>query len=377
MQTKFPAIGTTIFTEMSALAVKHNALNLAQGFPNFPCNEQLIELTYHFMKKGFNQYAPMAGALPLRESIATKTEKCYGYKPDINDEITITCGATEAVFSTINAVVSAGDEVIILEPAFDIYKPAIELCGGIAVPVALQGDFFEPDFELIDKAISSKTKMLIINSPHNPTGAVWTNEQMLTLEKLLAPTNILLLSDEVYEHIVFDGKRHYSALEFEGLRKRSFVISSLGKTYHVTGWRVGYVIAPAYLTTELKKLHQYVTFSAHTASQLAFAEIMKDESQYLGLSDFFQEKRNHFLAKIEGSKFKAIPSQGTYFQLLSYQSLSDLNDKAYAIELVEKHGLATIPLSPFYHNSESKLIRICFAKDEQTLNAAADILCKI
>lgn len=377
MQTKFPAIGTTIFTEMSALAVKHNALNLAQGFPNFPCNEQLVELTYHFMKKGFNQYAPMAGALPLRESIAAKTEKCYGYKPDINDEITITCGATEAVFSTINAVVSAGDEVIILEPAFDIYKPAIELCGGVAVPVTLQGDFFEPDFELITKAITSKTKMLIINSPHNPTGAVWTYEQMLTLEKLLAPTNILLLSDEVYEHIVFDSKRHYSALEFEGLRKRSFVISSLGKTYHVTGWRVGYVIAPAYLTTELKKLHQYVTFSAHTASQLAFAEIMKDENQYLGLSDFFQEKRNHFLAKIEGSKFKAIPSQGTYFQLLSYQSLSDLNDKAYAIELVEKHGLATIPLSPFYQNSESKLIRICFAKDEQTLNAAADILCKI
>ena len=377
MQTKFPAIGTTIFTEMSALAVKHNALNLAQGFPNFPCNEQLVELTYHFMKKGFNQYAPMAGALPLRESIATKTEKCYGYKPDINDEITITCGATEAVFSTINAVVSAGDEVIILEPAFDIYKPAIELCGGVAVPVALQGDFFKPDFELITKAITSKTKMLIINSPHNPTGAVWTNEQMLTLEKLLAPTNILLLSDEVYEHIVFDGKRHYSALEFEGLRKRSFVISSLGKTYHVTGWRVGYVIAPAYLTTELKKLHQYVTFSAHTASQLAFAEIMKDENQYLGLSDFFQEKRNHFLAKIEGSKFKAIPSQGTYFQLLSYQSLSDLNDKVYAIELVEKHGLETIPLSPFYQNSESKLIRICFAKDEQTLNSAADILCKI
>ena len=375
---KLPQFGTTIFTVMSQLANEHQAINLAQGFPNFPCSDQLVDLVTFYMKTGHNQYAPMPGVAALREQIAKKTALLYGHLPDSNSDITITCGATEAVFSTITTCVQPGDEVIVFEPAFDIYAPAISLCGGALKPVALSLPDYRLDHELLAKSISSKTKLIILNSPHNPSGAIVSHEDMLFLEQLLKGTDILLLSDEVYEHIVFDGKKHHSAHEYPDLRNRSFVISSLGKTYHTTGWRMGYVIAPKALMAEFRKVHQYITFSAHTPSQYAFAEFMKDESQYLGLNDFFQQKRDLFLNALKTSRFKVIPTAGTYFQFLSYQGMSDGNDVAYATQLTAIHGVAAIPVSVFYQEPQNNhMLRFCFAKDEETLLKAAEKLCKI
>jgi methionine aminotransferase len=320
----------------------------------------------------------MPGVLSLREQIAIKTEKLYNRKPNLNTEITVTCGATEAVFSTITAVVNPGDEVIIFEPAFDIYAPAVSLCGGKIKPVALNLPEYSLNHELLIQAINPKTKLIILNSPHNPSGAVVTHEDMLILESLLKGTNIILLSDEVYEHMVFDGKKHCSAHEYAGLRNRSFIVSSLGKTYHTTGWRLGYVIAPEILMAEFRKVHQFVTFSAHTPSQMAFAELMKEEELYLSLPAFFQSKRDLFLDALKGSKFKAIPTSGTYFQFLSYDVISEMNDVNYAAYLTKNHGVASIPVSVFYHDQQNdKMLRFCFAKDDTTLLKAAELLCKI
>ena len=378
LDSKLPGTGTTIFSVMSALAQEHKAINLAQGFPNFECEAKLIELVTHYMKAGYNQYAPMPGVLALREEIAKKTALLYGVKPDVTTDITVTCGATEAVYSTITAVIKPGDEVIILEPAFDIYAPAVILSGGIIKPVALNLPDYSLNHELLAKSISPKTKLIILNSPHNPSGAVVSHEDMLFLENLLKNSNVLLLSDEVYEHMVFDGKKHHSAHEYPQLRNRSFIISSLGKTYHTTGWRLGYVIAPAPLTAEFRKIHQFVTFSAHTPSQMAFATLMKDESLYLNLPAFFQQKRDLFLEALKNSRFKSVPSSGTYFQFLSYQDISELNDTEFASYLTINHGVASIPISVFYHHHQNdKMLRFCFAKDDETLLKAADLLCKI
>lgn len=378
IHSKLPNVGTTIFTVMSALANEHQAINLAQGFPNFACSPELIDLVSFYMKQGFNQYAPMPGVLALREQIAHKTALLYNHKPNINTEITVTCGATEAVFSSITACVQPGDEVIIFEPAFDIYAPAVTLCGGVTKPVQLNLPDYSLNHDLLKKSISSKTKLIILNSPHNPTGAVLIHEDMLFLAKLLKGTDIILLSDEVYEHMVFDGKKHCSAHEYPELQKRSFVISSLGKTYHTTGWRLGYVIAPEHLMNEFRKVHQFVTFSAHTPSQMAFAELMKDENLYLSLPSFFQQKRDLFINALKDSKFKATPSQGTYFQFLSYEGVSEMNDVEYAAFLTKNHGVASIPVSVFYHDKQNdNMLRFCFAKDDETLLKAAELLCKI
>ena len=378
LASKLPHVGTTIFSVMSQLANEHNAINLAQGFPNFPCSEKLVDLVAYYMKLGYNQYAPMPGVPALRAQIANKTALLYGHLPDSDTEITITCGATEAVFSTITACVEAGDEVIIFEPAFDIYAPAVALCGGVVVPVALSLPHYALDHALLIKSITARTKLIILNSPHNPSGAVLSHDDMLFLSQLLKGTSILVLSDEVYEHMVFDGKKHCSAHEYPELRNRSFVVSSFGKTFHTTGWRMGYVIAPQNLMLEFRKVHQFVTFSAHTPTQFALAEFMKDEKEYLSLPAFFQHKRDLFLKAMAPSKFKAVPCEGTYFQLASYGEISDENDVDFAKRLVLEHGVATIPLSVFNANGEDrKMLRFCFAKDENTIQQAAEKLCKI
>ena len=376
--SKLPHVGTTIFTVMSQLANEHHAINLAQGFPNFPCSEKLVDLVAYYMKLGYNQYAPMPGVPALLAQIANKTALLYGHQPASDTDITITCGATEAVFSTITACVQAGDEVIVFEPAFDIYAPAVTLCGGVVVPVALSLPHYALDHDLLIQNISPRTKLIILNSPHNPSGAVMSHEDMLFLAQLLKGTNILVLSDEVYEHMVFDGRKHCSAHEYPDLRNRSFVISSFGKTFHTTGWRMGYVIAPAPLMLEFRKVHQFVTFSAHTPTQYALAEFMKDENEYLSLPSFFQQKRDLFLKAMAPSRFKAIPSAGTYFQFLSYEGISTLSDIEYATALTVTHGVASIPVSVFYQQPQNNnMLRFCFAKDDDTLLKAAAQLCKI
>jgi len=375
---KLEAFGTNIFSTMSALAKEHNAVNLAQGFPDFEPDPRLIEFAHQAMKDGHNQYAPMIGLPALREEIANKTKECYQFFPNPDTEITITSGATEAVFSTIMSVVNTGDEVIIFEPAFDIYLPAIHLAGGKAVPIPLDFPNFNINFELLEKNISPKTKLIILNSPHNPTGSVVPKEDFEKLAKIIENKDIFLLSDEVYEHIVFDNQQHFSALQNEILRQKSFVISSLGKTYHLTGWRVGYVIAPEKLSKQFRSVHQFNTFAVHTPSQLAFSKILAFKDLYQNLSAFIQAKRDLFLANMENSGFEPIKSQGTYFQLMSYKNISSQNDVDFAKQLVTQNGVASIPVSVFYtHKKDDKIIRFCIAKKDETLQKATEKLCKI
>src|SRR6185437_912737 len=299
---KLPQVGTTIFTIMSHLAVQHKAINLAQGFPDFPCSPKLVELVTHYMTKGANQYAPMAGAIPLREKISAKTEELYGYYYNPDKEITVTCGATEACYVAITSVIKPGDEVIIFEPSFDVYEPAINLSGGKAIYVELSYPDYKPNWQKVKEKITSKTKLIIINSPHNPTGSILKKADMLALVEIVKNTNILILSDEVYEHIIFDGEKHESAILYPELRERSFVISSFGKTYHTTGWRMGYCLAPEPLSAEFRKVHQYITFSAPTPMQYAIADYLDDKDEYLNLPDFYQKKRNRFMELMKGSR---------------------------------------------------------------------------
>jgi len=375
---KLEAFGTNIFSTMSALAKEHNAVNLAQGFPDFEPYPRLIEFAHQAMKDGHNQYAPMIGLPALREEIANKTKDCYQFFPNSEIEITITSGATEAVFSTITAIIHPGDEVIIFEPAFDIYLPAIHLAGGKAVTIPLDFPNFTINFELLEKSISPRTKLIILNSPHNPTGSVVPKEDFERLAMVIENKDIFLLSDEVYEHIVFDNQQHFSALQNEILRQKSFVISSLGKTYHLTGWRVGYVIAPEKLTKLFRSVHQFNTFSAHTPSQIAFSKILAFKYLYQNLSSFIQAKRDLFLANMKTSGFEPIKSQGTYFQLMSYKNISDISDIDFAKQLVIQKGVASIPISVFYTQKEDhKIVRFCIAKKDETLLKAAEKLCKI
>jgi methionine transaminase len=374
---KLPDVGTTIFTIMSRLAAEHNAINLAQGFPDFACSEELISNVTTHMLNGANQYAPMAGVYPLREQIANKAQLLYGVPIDPETEITITCGATEACYTSISATVTEGDEVIVFEPAFDIYVPAIKLNGGKPVFIELSYPDYKPDWNRVKEAITEKTKLIIINSPHNPTGSVLSKQDMLILEELIKDKNIYLLSDEVYEHIIFDSK-HQSALLFPELRKKTFVISSLGKTFHTTGWRIGYCVAPPDLTNEFRKIHQYVTFSAPTPFQYAMADYMKEKNHYTHLPDFFNQKRDLFLDLLKESRFTYIPSEGTYFQLLSYKKIAKEGDIEMAEKLTRETGVASIPISCFYHNrKDENLLRFCFAKEDRTLIAATEKLCKI
>jgi methionine aminotransferase len=373
--SKLPGVGTTIFTVMSALAAEKNAVNLGQGFPDFDCDPDLIDAATRAMKSGFNQYPPMIGVVALREAIAIKIEALYAYKYCATSEITITAGATQAILSAILAVVHTGDEVIVLEPCYDSYVPNIELAGGVAVRVPLCAGTFRPDFERIAAAITSKTRAIIVNSPHNPSGTVWTSQEMRQLEALLAPTNILLISDEVYEHMVFDGHSHQSAASYPGLAERAFVVSSFGKTYHVTGWKVGYVAAPAFLSQEFRKVHQFNVFTVSTPMQYALAQYMSSPEPYLNLPNFYQKKRDFFRAGLAQTRLKLLPCEGTYFQSVDISNVSALSEADFCKWLTSEMGVAAIPTSAFYGNGfDQHVIRFCFAKKTETLALALERL---
>ena len=379
-ESKLPKVGTTIFTVMSQLAAEHGAVNLGQGFPDFPVPGRLVDALERAMRAGHNQYAPMTGVPALRQAIAAKTERCYGWKPDADAGITVTSGATEAIFDAIHAVVRAGEEVIVLDPCYDCYEPAIDLAGAKAVHVALDPRTFAPDWNAVRAAITPRTRMLMINSPHNPSGAMLSEADMRELASILRGTGILLLSDEVYEHIVFDGARHESALRHPELRERAFVISSFGKTYHCTGWKVGYCIAPPALGAEFRKVHQYNTFCTFNPAQHAFAEMIEQEPEhYEGLGAFYQAKRDRFREQLLTTKLKPLPVPGGYFQLVDYSAVSDLDDIAFCRWLTIEKGVTAIPLSPFYETPPpgQRLVRLCFAKNDATLDAAIERLLKL
>lgn len=375
MNSKLPNIGTSIFAVMSALAKEHNAINLSQGFPDFNCPDKLIEYVTKFMKEGFNQYAPMPGVPVLREAISQKMEKLYGKYYNPETEITITAGGTQALFTAISAFIHKGDEVILFEPAYDSYLPSILLNGGIPIPIELDEKDFSIDWKKVRSVLTNKTKMIILNSPHNPSGTVLQQKDIDELKKIVQEYDLLLLSDEVYEHIIFDGEEHLSFAKYEDLASRSLIVFSFGKTYHTTGWKMGYVLAPAHLTSEFRKVHQFNVFCANTPIQFAFAEMMKDEEHYFALPKFYQQKRDYFNGLMKDSKFSLTPSKGTYFQLLEYSNISALSDMEFAKWLVKEIGVAVIPLSPFYSNgTNAKYIRICFAKSEEVLKASAEKL---
>lgn len=378
IKSKIPKVQTTIFTVMSRLAHEHQAINLSQGFPDFESDDALKDLVHLAMKKGHNQYAPMAGLMELREQIAIKTQNLYGtiYHPDT--EITVTAGATQAIYTAISAVIHEGDEVIIFTPAYDCYEPAVEMNGGRAAIVQLRAPDYKIDWTHVRKLINPRTKMIIINTPHNPTGTLLDKEDFIALEKLIANTDIILLSDEVYEHIVFDDNKHYSAAMFPKLAERSFIVASFGKTFHNTGWKLGYCIAPEMLMNEFRKVHQYIVFSVNTPMQYALAEYLKNENNYLRLGSFYQQKRDFFINAIRNSKFEIIPSKGTYFQLLGYKKISHEKDTDFAVSLTVDYKIASIPISVFYNQHlDDKMLRFCFAKKTETLAKAAEILNKI
>jgi methionine aminotransferase len=378
LKSKLPKTGISIFAVMSALAQKHNAINLAQGFPDFECSPELVSLVNEYMKKGMNQYAPMPGIMPLREAIAAKTEELHAAKYNPETEITITMGATQAIYVTMAAMLQEGDEVIVFEPMYDSYVPAIELNGGIPVYVQLKAPDYGIDWNEVKKVVSQRTRMIVINTPHNPTGAILTAKDMQQLENITHGTDIVVLSDEVYEHVVFDNNQHQSVAHFPQLAERSFVISSYGKSYHTTGWKMGYVLAPANLTTEFRKVHQFMVFCANAPIQYALADYMQNKDAYLSLNVFYQKKRDYFIKLVKDSKFKLRPSQGSYFQSLDYSAISKEKDTAFAERLTKEHGVASIPVSVFYHTPvDNKILRFCFAKKEETLERAAERLLKI
>ena len=371
LKSKLPHVGTTIFTVMSTLATEKNAVNLGQGFPDFNCDPQLIEGVTDAMKQGLNQYPPMSGVPVLRDAIAAKIMALHGRQYNAASEITITAGATQAILTAILAVVHAGDEVIVLEPCYDSYVPNIELAGGVPVRVPLTPGTFRPDFDKIAAAITPRTRAILINSPHNPSGTVWTAQDMLRLQEILAPTDVLLISDEVYEHMVFDGQQHQSAARFPGLAARAFIVSSFGKTYHVTGWKVGYVAAPAALSTEFRKVHQFNVFTVNTPVQYGLATYMSDPKPYLDLPAFYQRKRDLFREGLQRTRFKLLPSEGTYFQCVDISGVSDLGETDFCKWLTSEIGVAAIPLSAFYGSGfDQRVVRFCFAKKDETLTAA-------
>lgn len=377
-QSKLPDVKTTIFTIMSQLAARHGALNLSQGFPDFACPARLRELVSEAMSAGHNQYAPMPGIPLLRQRIAEKVAAMYGARLDPETEITVTAGATEALFVAIQALVRPGDEVIVFDPAYDSYEPAVQLAGGRCIHLPLHAPDYRIDFDRLEHAIGARTRLVVINSPHNPTGGVLSSADLARLEAVLEPTPAYLLSDEVYEHIVFDGQQHQSALRSKRLRERSLVVSSFGKTYHTTGWKVGYCIAPPALSAEFRKIHQYVTFSISTPMQHAIASFMEDCSFHLELPAFYQAKRDHFRRALEGSNWKLLPCRGTYFQLLGYSDIDNRTDVEMAEWLTREIGVAAIPISVFHADRrDERILRFCFAKDDATLDAATERLVRL
>ncbi|MBC7480402.1 MAG: pyridoxal phosphate-dependent aminotransferase [Rhizobacter sp.] len=369
--SRLPNVGTTIFTVMSALAQQHNAVNLGQGFPDFDCDPRLLDTVNTAMRAGLNQYPPMAGVPVLREAVAAKVEALYDHRYDPATEITITAGATQGILTIILAIVHPGDEVIVLDPCYDSYEPNIELAGGMAVHVPLKPGSFEPDFALIRAAITPRTRAIIVNTPHNPSATIWTEAQMRSLADLLRDTDIIVIADEVYEHMVFDGQRHQSVARFPELAQRSFIVSSFGKTYHVTGWKVGYVAAPAALMAEFRKVHQFNVFTVNTPMQHGLAAFMADPAHHLGLPAFYQRKRDLFRDGLSRTRFRLLPSQGSYFQCVDYSAVSDLGEEAFCRWLTTEVGVAAIPLAAFYKTGfDQRFARFCFAKQDETLQLA-------
>jgi methionine transaminase len=376
--SKLPQTGTSVFAVMSQLAREHNAINLSQGFPDFPVSEQLIGLVHKYMNQGYNQYAPMPGIPELRQAIAEKTQFLYdaSYNPDT--EITVTAGATQAIFTAITSFIRDTDEVIVFEPAYDSYIPAIRLCGGMPISVQLKLPDYHIDWSEIKKLVSHRTKMIIINTPHNPSGSILSEDDLIQLDKLTRNTGIIVLSDEVYEHIIFDGHRHQSVCRFPQLASRSLVMCSFGKTFHTTGWKMGYCLAPENLMKEFRKTHQFVVFAVNTPIQYAVTEYLQDKNNYLELGQFYQQKRDYFLQLISGSNFKWLPASGTYFQVLNYSNISEETEMDFAVRLTKEYGVASVPNSYFYNKSQNnQTLRFCFAKSNETLEKAAEILCRI
>ncbi len=376
--SKLPDVGTTIFTVMSQLAQAHNAINLSQGFPDFDCAKELRDLVTKYINAGLNQYPPMAGVMRLRERIAEKAESLYGAKYDPEHEVTVTPGATYGIFTAITTLVRPGDEVILFEPAYDSYAPSVQVNGGVPVYIQLRYPDYSIDWQQVSRAITPKTRLILINTPNNPTASVLSGEDMRMLEGILRGTDIVVVSDEVYEHIVFDGHQHQSVARFPGLAERSFVVSSFGKTYHVTGWKMGYVLAPKELMAEFRKVHQFNVFVTNGPLQHALAEFMENPDAYLSLAAFYQKKRDFFLQGLRDSRFKPLPSRGTFFQNLAYDAISDERDTDLAVRLTKEKGIASIPVSVFYRQPPPhRVLRFCFAKSEDTLARGAEILCKI
>ncbi|WP_369788732.1 methionine aminotransferase [Rouxiella sp. WC2420] len=367
-QSKLPDVGTTIFTVIGQLSAEHNALNLSQGAPNFSCQPALIDAVAQSMRAGQNQYAPMSGVAALRQALSAKVEALYGSHYDADEEVTITASASEGIYSAISALVHPGDEVIYFEPAFDSYSPIVRLQGATPVPITLSMEDFSINWDEVSSAINSRTRMIIINSPHNPTGAIFTQHDVDRLTALTRNTNIVILSDEVYEHVVFDGERHESMARHAELAERSVIVSSFGKTYHVTGWRVGYTLAPAALMDEIRKIHQFMVFTADTPMQYAFAEALASPQSYLGLADFYQQKRDLLINALQGSRFELLPTRGSFFMLARFSHFSPLSDDEFVLSLIRDHQVSSIPLSAFYSgNKPTGLIRLSFAKDDATL----------
>lgn len=375
-QSKLPGVGTTIFAVISQLAADHGALNLGQGFPDFDGPPALRDRVAHYMNSGHNQYAPMPGVPALRQAIAGKVATLYGRDTDADSEVTVTPGATEALFCAINALVRPGDEVIVFDPAYDSYDPATVLAGGICRHLPLKPSDYRPDWAAVRDAITDRTRLIVLNSPHNPTGAILTADDLDELEAVLDGTDIFVLSDEVYEHIVFSDEGHQSILRRPALARRGVAVSSFGKTYHCTGWKVGYAIAPPAIMAEIRKVHQYVTFAVNTPVQMALADIMTTQPEHhLELPAFYRTKRDRFRAEVAESRFRLLPCAGTYFQLLDYSDIADISDGDMARRLIEDHGIATVPISVFYESPpEARLLRACFAKDDATLARAGEIL---
>jgi methionine aminotransferase len=376
--SKLPQTGTTIFTVMSALANELGAINLSQGFPDYDCSPELIELVNKAMKAGHNQYAPMGGVMALRERIAEKTEKLYGAVYNPETEITITAGGTQAIFTAISAVIHPNDEVIIFEPAFDCYAPAIKLMGGVVKSLALEPPNYRIAWDMVKRLINQKTKMIILNSPHNPTATILHKEDIDELSALVKNRDILILSDEVYEHLIYDGETHHSMARYPELQQRSFIVASFGKPFHATGWKVGYCMAPAYLMSEFRKIHQFLVFAVNTPIQYAIAEHLKNEETYLGLAEFFREKRNYFRKGLEQTRFELLPCSGSYFQSVSYLGITDEKDADFSIRIAKEFGVASIPVSAFYSKGiDHHVLRFCFAKRQETLDKAVDRLIRI
>jgi len=376
--SRLPNVGTTIFTVMSALAAQKGAVNLGQGFPDFDCDPRIVDAVASAMRDGHNQYPPMAGAAPLRQAIARKIEALYGRAYDADREITVTAGATQALLTAVLCCVHPGDEVVVIEPMYDSYVPAIELAGGKPVFVSLEAPDYALPFDKIAAAITPKTRLLMINTPHNPTGRVWREADMRKLEDIVRGTNVLIVSDEVYEHMVYDGAPHESVSRYPELAKRSFVVSSFGKTFHVTGWKLGYVAAPAALTAELRKVHQFNVFTVNTPMQIGLAHYLEDPKPYLELPAFYQKKRDFFRAGLANTRFSLLPCDGTYFQCVDYSAISDMSEADFAQWLTSEIGVAAIPVSAFYHEPhESGVVRFCFAKKEDTLALALERLSKL